>query len=33
MPTLTPTAGYAVAIAVPLFWVARNLPWFDALAP
>lgn len=33
MPTLTPTAGYAVAIAVPVFWVARNLPWFGALAP
>lgn len=33
MPALTPTAGYAVAIAVPLFWVARNLPWFGALAP
>lgn len=33
MPALAPTAGHAVAIAVPLFWVARNLPWFSGLAP
>lgn len=32
-PALTPTAGYVIAAAVPLFWIARNLPWFSALAP
>lgn len=26
-------AGTAVAVAVPLFWIARNTPWFAVLAP
>lgn len=26
-PTLPPAAGYAVAVSLAVFWVARNLPW------
>lgn len=33
LPAISPAAGYAIAVVVPLFWVARNLPWFSVLAP
>jgi hypothetical protein len=33
MPLRVPTwAGYATLVVLPVFWVARNLPWLDVLA-